>query len=122
MGRPRNTTRKCKLCGREFVPESASDRYCKGVCAMFAKVNGGSRGESQEGTAHAGKYPRVDAMFKLPLEKRWAVASTFTKEEQAYSLRVQKRMLFAESRGDPMADDEWDMPRDSIGESDDGTV
>lgn len=89
---------------------------------MFAKANGGSRGESQEGTAHTGKYPRVDAMFKLPLEKRWAVASTFTKEEQAYSLRVQKRMLFAENRTDFLADDEWDMPRDSIGESDDGTV
>ena len=110
------------MCGREFVPESASDRYCKGVCAMYAKASGCGRGESGEGMAHLGKYPRVDAMFKLPLHERWAVASTFTKEEQAYSLRVQKRMLFAENRADFLAEDECDTPRDSIGESDDGTV
>ena len=109
------------MCGREFIPSSPSERYCPGVCAMSARAT--ECGRKEEGYVLAkGKYPRVDAMFKLPVSERWAIASTFTKEEQAYSLRVQKRMLFMENRSEALFDEEMDFVRDSIGESDDGTV
>ena len=70
------------------------------------------------------RFARVDAMFLLPVEKRWEIAKTFTKEEQEYSVRVQKRMLYAEARAaaaDGGEEDAW-MPTETLGDSDDGTV
>lgn len=150
MGRKKSETRKCRLCGREFVPQSPGDRYCPGVCAMSAgfipsrkkSEDAGTTARRSEGTA-AGmarsrareeeKFRRVIEMFQLPIGERWAVAKTFTPEEQAYSLKIQKRMLAEMKRADYECswsqgggdDDEW-MRRpsedESLGDSDDGSI
>ena len=150
MGSKKSETRKCRLCGREFVPRSPGDRYCPGVCAMSAgfipsrkkSEDAGTTARRSEGTA-AGmarsrareeeKFRRVIEMFQLPIGERWAVAKTFTPEEQAYSLKIQKRMLAEMKRADYECswsqgggdDDEW-MRRpsedESLGDSDDGSI
>ena len=75
------------------------------------------------GGSSAKRFARVDAMFLLPVEKRWEIAKTFTKEEREYSVKVQKRMLYAEARAamDGGEDETW-MPADTLGDSDDGTI
>lgn len=150
MGRKKEATRKCRLCGREFVPQRPGDRYCPGVCSMSAGFiplrkhaeDAGTTARRSEGTA-AGmarsrakeeeRFRRVVEMFRLPIDRRWAVAQTFTPEEQAYSLKIQKRMLSEMKRADfecswsggDSDDDEWArLPREdeSLGDSDDGSI
>ena len=80
------------------------------------------------------KFPRVHRMFTLPMDERWRLASTFTKEEMEYSRRLAKRKLQEEWKMDDILD--WDGEgedkdwsgqqeptiRNQLGDSDDGTI
>ena len=150
--------RKCKTCGRPFSPKGADDRFCSPICrATGCFVAGGgdqtkpmsyeqrkalekkgrlptSPTEAKPRKVRGGpeRFPRVHQMFALPIEERWALASTFTKDEAEYSRRLAKKMLQDEWRLDDMID--WDSEAEpglgnyegiaggSLGESDDGTV
>jgi hypothetical protein len=80
------------------------------------------------------RFPRVHYMYNLPMEKRWEVAKTFSKEETEYSRRLAKKMLQDEWRIDDMVTwdgcfEEDDSPGSyegitggSLGDSDDGTI
>ena len=79
------------------------------------------------------KFQRVVQMFELPLEKRFAIACTFTPEEAEYARKLAKRKLQEEMRFDQMCS--WDGVEEtvglgsyeglvggSIGDSDDGSI
>lgn len=121
-------TRKCAFCGKE-LPDGA-ERYCSGLCrttaSSMAAKDGGRMGEK----ASAGRYPRVEAMLKLPPERRWEISRDFTEDERRYartlSLREDRLDQFLWGLGSDGAqtgseDGCLELGGD-IGTSDDGTV
>ena len=154
-------TRKCKTCGRLFEPKGANDKFCSALCRTAGcfvggggdtskpvspeqrklnekkrAANGGASSPSPEETTkrmRPEKFPRVLQMFELPIEKRYAIASTFTPEEAEYARKLAKRKLQEEMRFDQMCS--WDGMEEtvglgsyeglvggSIGDSDDGSI
>lgn len=121
--------RKCRGCGREFYPQS-DEKFCTKVCeasARFIREGKKERGPNytKPKAEEARKYARVMAMFKMPVSERWQIASTFTQEEKAYSLRIQKRMLYDDMRFAKDCEPASDSEREEdgiLGESDDGTL
>ena len=151
--------RRCKMCGQPFESEYPKECYCSALCRTTGLFVGGGedtskpippdqrkksrkpeekpipkeKRERRAAGEKPSKFPRVDHMFTLPIEERWAVASQFTAEEQAYSIKVQKRMLAEERRLDEIldwdgadlestADGGSDLCGDVLGDSDDGTI
>ena len=153
--------KRCKNCGQLFDPKGPGDFFCSSLCRTTGKFVGGGgdttkpmseeqrkemirRGKLipqkilfalhfEDEIRNGGeKYPRVAEMFRLPLEKRWELAKTFTAEEQEYCRRVMKRMLMEERKISSIVD--WDSEAEPglgsyegiaggmLGESDDGTV
>lgn len=139
----------CRLCGREFVPETPGWRYCPGVCSMTAglikspKLGRHPAGSSKrrhracEGHSPEDRFPRVMAMLAAPIERRWEMASRFTPEEAEFSRQMQMRMLAEERRIDfaasccgrmDSAEDFGEIPEDApiggdrLGDSDDGSI
>lgn len=141
--------RRCKMCGRLFDPGEDSEAYCSSLCRDVGCFVGGggdtskpmskeqmkARERKSKSTERGQrvkrvrmpreKYPRVHEMLSLPPSERWAMAKTFTPEEQEYSRRVMKHMLQEEQRIDDLSS--WDVGEeigllDTLGESDDGTV
>lgn len=152
--------KKCKTCGRPFAPKGADDHFCSPICRTTGCfVAGGgdqtkpmsqemkkvlerkgrlptSQNDPKPKKVRGGpeKFPRVHQMFGLPMDKRWMLASTFSKEEAEYSRRLARKMLQDEWRMDDIID--WDGATDegealgsyagiaggSLGDSDDGTI
>lgn len=139
----------CRLCGREFVPETPGWRYCPGVCSMTAGLikapkNGRHpstpsqrRHRHCEGRSPEDRFPRVMAMLAAPIERRWEMASQFTPEEAEFSRRMQMRMLAEERRIDFAAgccgrmdssedfgefSEDAPVGGDRLGDSDDGSI
>ena len=126
--------RKCKVCGRMFVPKKAADEFCSGLCSTAGGLIAGRGDTSKPSTEYkakkprkpkvvketivatavntkpvrtrtpADRFPRVIEMFNLPLSERGAIAATFTKEEQEYARKIGKRMLMEERRLDAIID------------------
>lgn len=69
-------------------------------------------------------HEKVMKMFSLPVEHRWKIASTFTKAEHDYAVRVQMRQMASEDfyYSADCACDETFITTDCIGDSDDGTI
>lgn len=152
----------CRMCGNLFTPKSEKDCYCSEVCKMtYGFLNGGSdkakplkvkeqiakvkrqmkaakKGDSEKNKggriAEKTKFPRVMAMFELPLEKRWEISKTFNEEERKFCSKMMKRMLIEERRLDAVCswDGEYEFrgtpscwetsEPDKLGDSDDGTI
>ena len=138
--------RICRLCGRKYEPRESDAAYCSPLCKMAGESLSAKEGPSGErppmmnGKWKGGgrppewiKYPRVMAMFKLPIGERGKMAISFTPEEEAFSRKMMKRMLNEERRLDECLS--WDgeggygdlervkgISGDKVGESDDGTV
>lgn len=152
--------RKCKTCGRRFIPKEADGQYCSPMCRATGNFVGGGgdrtkpisremkRALEKEGKPASSpnapkpsrsrcgpeKFPRVHQMFSIPAAERWALASTFTKEEAEYGRRLAKKQLQEEWKLDKIID--WDgyseeresaggcdgMAGGSLGDSDDGTI
>lgn len=140
MGRPLQA-RKCKLCGREFVPQKAGDRYCPGVCSLTAgliptpseKKPAASSGGGW--AAKEAKFPRVMEMFALPKNdgRRWEIAKDFTEEEREFARKYAKRQMALENMidyncacggygGEDEDDDSRTFDHNSLGDSDDGSI
>ena len=151
---------KCKTCGRPFTPEGADDHFCSPICRTTGCfVAGGgdqtkplspemkkilekkgkipSSPDSPKPKKVRGgpeKFPRVHQMFSLPMNERWALASTFSKEEAEYGRRLAKKMLQDEWKMDNIID--WSGSSEDgeslgsyegiaggiLGDSDDGTI
>lgn len=129
-------SRKCKTCGRPFVPKGADDRYCSPVCRATGCFVGGGGDQTKPMSQEmkkamerkgiesspveakpkkvrggAEKFPRVHQMFDLPIGQRWELAKTFTKEEAEYSRRLARKRLQDEWKIDRIID--WDgMPEE----------
>lgn len=152
----------CRMCGSFFTPKNDKDCYCSDVCKMtYGFLNGDSektkpikvkdqiakarrhmkKAEAGEPEKNKGgrisektKFPRVMAMFELPLEKRWEISKTFNEAERKFCSKVMKRMLIEERRLDAVCSWEGEYEfRDSpscweasepekLGDSDDGTI
>lgn len=134
--------RKCKLCGRIYVPTGENDLFCSSTCRVAGCfVAGGgdqtkpqsrekkktkleedarsssSRSKSKLKDGATERFLRVHKMFSLPKNERWALTRTFTKEELEYSRRLAKRMLHNDLRNDYLLDREnYDAERDPLGD------
>ena len=136
--------RKCKKCGRLFIPKVAGEHFCSPLCSMTGFFVGGGGDTTKPGAAKVGtantqivhkpaarvaakdeRYARVRKMLELPLAERWAVAKDFTADERAYAKRLARRSLMEEDR--LTREWSWEVPDDveegeGIGESDDGSL
>lgn len=142
MGRPLQP-RKCKLCGREFMPQTAADSYCPGVCSLTAgliptpseKKPAASSGGGW--AAKEAKFPRVMEMFALsPTDsRRWEISKTFMPEEREFARKYAKRQMALDNMidyncaggmyGGGCEDEEDDgktFDHNSLGDSDDGSI
>lgn len=140
--------RKCKVCGSLFDPRGANYFYCSDLCRKTACFVGGG-GDTSKPNSDLGKkperrpltfgkmdradYPRVEAMFKLPVKDRWEFARDFTPEEREMARRLSRKELIEDKvlinlsswNGELEVDDtESDNEEsfDILGESDDGSI
>lgn len=154
--------RKCKTCGNSFEPKGPDDFFCSQLCRTAGCFVGGG-GDTRKPLSPeqkkalekkgidpssqpaeepkkrvrmtAEKYPRVQYMFTLPIEERYAVSREFTKEEAEYARRLAKKMLVDERKFDEVIDWDYDggeqeksgrsyegITGGSLGDSDDGTI
>ena len=140
------TKRKCKTCGRQFIPTKAGEQFCSMLCRTTGLFVGGGGDTRKPGATskqvvpeakpirvRAGdeKYERVRKLFTLPQSERWELAKTFTEDEQNYSRRLARRQLAEEDRltrewtwdSDDDVEDIGDVADDgSFGDSDDGSL
>ena len=140
--------RKCKVCGSLFEPKGSNDLYCSDLCRKTACFVGGGGDTSKPNSDYGKKperrpstfgkmdkanYPRVEAMFKLPVKDRWAFARDFTPEEREIARRMSRKELIEEKvltrlsswNGEFEVEDsesELDETCDNLGESDDGSI
>lgn len=125
--------KKCKKCGRTFVPKEKGQVFCSVLCEKTGFFVGGGGDTSKPGVtaspkpkeekvyherAKSGdeKYSRVREMFELPIEERWKLAQTFTPEEYAYARRLGMRQLKESDR----IDKEWDWNYSDVDDTDAG--
>lgn len=143
MGRPLKP-KKCKLCGREFMPKEAGEYYCPGVCSMTAGLIAPPV-EKKSSAAPAGggwaakeaKFPRVMEMFALDEtdRRRWEISKTFTPAERDFARKYAKHQMTLDNMidyncasgmygggCDDEEDDGKNFDHNSLGDSDDGSI
>lgn len=110
--------KKCKSCGRNFIPKEEGEEYCSALCQTTGHflAGGGDRTkpkgemprkrrqrlcalEAAETKPHLPKKyelteeqkRKVESMFLLPTGERWSIAKTFTPEEHEYANKLGKQ-------------------------------
>lgn len=104
--------RKCKCCGKTFVPFDAEDWGCSPICRSMANIKSVEKSrrderrelkKKMESTRYIPKLnlkknpmARVDWVMSLPLEFRGKFTRFFNEQETAYMKDICKSMLAEE--------------------------